>query len=197
MSLTNLHGYEPFAPPRPIDFDSWSQREARSYFEWFVDQIPERIDQLRKLVEKTDGACRLDGTPESLFCLGELLFAQVAIRSSTREEIAEDMNELPSHLRPFVQVEDWQLDDLTISLCVDVGIYLAEVLVREHPHLEWALWSRKTVGHNRPVVRGFEGDVPLDPIRVVINLALGKVRKADKPTRLREVYEVWARKVIV
>lgn len=77
MSLTNLHGYEPFAPPRPIDFDSWSQREARSYFEWFVDQIPERIDQLRKLVEKTDGACR----PWWMVYVGDLEVVHARLRA--------------------------------------------------------------------------------------------------------------------
>jgi hypothetical protein len=102
---------------------------------------------------------------------------------------------LPNHLRPLVEVEDWQLTEKTLSLCVDVGIYLAEVLRGAHPELKWSLWTRRTVDYHRPVLVGFQGQVPMDPIRIAINVALGMVRGERQPTRLRELFDVWSKKV--
>lgn len=195
MPSIRLQGYKRFEPPLRLDFEGWSRREAHSYFEWFMNQVPTRLRELRKLTKRLDGECELDDSTESLFCLGKLLVGYARTRPSTPRELAEDVNDLPSHLRPFVDVEDWQLTEDTISLCVDVGIYFAEVLRQAHPSLEWRLWTRKTVGHNRPVLVGFDGNVPLDPTRVSINVALGEARGQHGEARLRELFDVWSAKV--
>ena len=176
-----LPGYRPFRPPKRLDFTGWSRQEARSYFEWFTERIPERMGELRRTIERLKHDCSLDGTPDSLICLGEILLSRVSTRASTPEETAQEATELPQQLRPFVEIEEWQLTEETLSLCVDVGIYLAEVLRSTHPDLRWALWTRKTVDYNRPVLVGFQGNVPLDPIRIAINVALGKARGEHQP----------------
>jgi hypothetical protein len=194
MPSMRLPGYHRFEPPEKLDFQGWTRGEARSYFEWFMNQIPERLSELRKLGKRLNQDCRLDGSRESLFCLGKILVGHAETRPSTPKELAEDANDLPPHLKPFVEIEEWQLTEDTISLCVDVGIYFAEVLRQEHPSLEWKLWTRKTVGHHRPALVGFQGNVPLDPIRIAINIALGKARGQHGETRLRELFDVWSAK---
>ena len=44
---------------------------------------------------------------------------------------------------------DWALDDVTEYLCIDVGMYFAEVLRRAHPSLRWELWTYRTVEFHR------------------------------------------------
>jgi hypothetical protein len=195
MSSIELPGYRRFEPPQALDFEHWSRREAQSYFEWFMDQVPQRVSELRRLARRLDGGCHLDGSPESLYCLGKILVERAKTRSSTAREIAEDRNDLPSRLRPFVEIEDWQLTEDTLSLCVDVGIYFAEIIREENSSLEWRLWTRKTVGYNRPVLSGFVGDVPLDPVRITINIVLGSVKDEFGENRLEELFHVWSAKV--
>ena len=193
--MIDAAGYRHFSPPMRLDFSGWSRQDARSYFSWFVDQIPERIDELRRVVEAVGPDCTLNCSPDSLACLGHFLFAHVEIRPSTPAEIAEESDELPAQLREHVQLEKWQLTERTLSLCVDVGIYLAEVLRSSHNGLRWSLWTRKTVDYNRPVLVGFQGGMPFDPARIAINVALGKARDKSQPERLQELFRVWSKKV--
>jgi len=90
--------YRLFQPPMPLDFEDWSAREAKSYFEWFVSQIDDRLDELHRLVERARTDCRLDLTPESLACLGEFFVDEVSTRPSTPEETIEDWLALPARL---------------------------------------------------------------------------------------------------
>ena len=184
--------YRPFDPPERLDFDGWTRKEARAYFDWFVGQIPERLYELRRVVAAADADCELDGSPDSLACLGEPFLGWVTTRPRTPDEKAEAYADLPEHPQGAVEVEDWELTEETLSLCVDVGIYFGEVFRAAHPQIEWQLWTRKSVGHHRPVLVGAQGNVPLDPINIATNIAFGTARGRGRPGRLRELFDVWS-----
>jgi hypothetical protein len=84
------------------------------------------------------------------------------------------------------------LTGLTLSLCIDVGIYLAEALRALYPNLRWELWTSGTMGFNRPVVVGFQANVPMESPRIVANIALQRVGGQASPAALRKVFDVWA-----
>lgn len=187
-----LPDYMLFIPPMELDFANWSRKTARSYFDWFLGQISERKDELARLVSRLSPGCRLDDSPDSLRCLGEVFVSEVRTRPSTQEEIAQQGEALTPRLREVVETEVWELTDRTLSLCLDVGIYFAEVLHKEHPTLEWDLWTRKTVEYNRPVLVGFRGNVPLDAPGILVNIARRKVDGQHQVGELKRVFEHWS-----
>ena len=195
MTRLSALGYELFTPPLSLDFARWSRPEARSYFEWFIDQIPSRLAELARVEAAMSEICPLDLLPESLVCLGKTFGSLVETQPRTQEQLTHARQELPSTLRPVVEVEDWELTEEGLSLCVDVGVYFAEVLRKAHPTLRWEPWVRKTVDLNRPVLVGFRGSVPLDPVRIAINTALSEAAGEHRPNRLSELFDVWSSKV--
>jgi len=195
MTSLSALGYELFTPPLSLDFGRWSRREARTHFAWFVEQIPNRLAELARIEALMSETCLLDLLPKSLVCLGESFHSLVETRPRTQEQLTHARLELPSNLRPVVEVEDWELTEEALSLCVDVGVYFAEVLRKAHPSLRWELWVRKTVDLNRPVLVGSRGSVPLDPVRIAINTALSEAAGEHRPNRLSELFDVWSSKV--
>jgi len=84
--LSRFPNYNRFDPPMALDFANWTRREARSYFDWFIDHIPERMNELRRFARFAMPDCDLDGLPDSLRCLGKLLIEHVATRPRTAKE---------------------------------------------------------------------------------------------------------------
>lgn len=180
-----------------MEFERWTRSEALDYFDWFMTQIDQRIRTLSTAIHGSDvgSDCMLDGTPDSLLCLGEVLLAVTATRPSTAQERAAEASLFPEHLSSTVVPEGWELTEATLSVVVDVGIYFAETLRRAHPSLAWVLWTRRTVDFQRPVIVPFRGGVPLDPIRISGNIALQAARGGPDRTRLRELFDYWGDRV--
>jgi hypothetical protein len=191
-------GYRLFTPPFDLRFREWSRGEARAYFEWFTAHIQERIDELQRVVGRIrPDLPHLDRSPDSLFLVGAFFVDNIRVRPKTQEEIAELRSAITPRLREIVPISDWIMDDATLSLCADVGIYFGEVL-RDHHRavVRWSLWTRRTAQYQRPVLVGFAGSVPLDPVRIAVNVAYDAGGGRSNPNRLRELFGVWSNKVL-
>ncbi|WP_110953622.1 hypothetical protein [Anaerosinus massiliensis] len=60
-------------PPNFMSYDDMTRSEAKKHLEWYVNQIPERLELLRKAYEETGGGAKeeLDYSVESLRRLWE------------------------------------------------------------------------------------------------------------------------------
>ena len=89
--------YKIIQPPFTLKFREMSKTELKDYFRWFLDTIPERINELANAVSQTRGfeTWQPDYTLASLDLLGEWLAAQVETREQTEEEFQEAKNRLP------------------------------------------------------------------------------------------------------
>jgi hypothetical protein len=76
-------------------------------------------------------------------------------------------------------------------------MYFAQAIMRLHPQLRWSLplGSKRFIDYGQPVLEGFQGDVPLNPVRVVTNLAFGIARGKRNPTELAELLDTWSAQV--
>lgn len=205
MQSPRLAGYELFVPYTEPRFDEWKTKEARAYFNWFIEQIPDRIRELASVVEAWDADCHLDFDPDSLYCLGRFFLRHVGTRPKSDEELAQERAFLRSvkgsyglTMESIIEVQDSTLDPTTISLCVDIGMYFGEVLRASHPQLRWDLWTRKTEPHNRPALVGFDFKLGLDPVGLLVTRAWAVAREEERnPNRLRELLEAWSREAPV
>ena len=183
--------YNIVRPPCSLDFRELSKKELQDYFDWFMDAIPLRVDELTSAVRQSPGFedWHAFNTPESLDDLGEWLATHVETRPRTREELEE----MRSGLAFPIDVPTVELTNQTFSLAMDTGMYLSQVFLHNHPSLRWtqALRGKKYVDYGQPVLVEFATG-PFNPVRMMVTLAYGVVRRTRNGGRLRELYEIWA-----
>lgn len=185
--------YNTIKPPFTLKFPQMSKEELKEYGRWFHQIMPQRIAELTKVVQSSPdfGDWRPSFTPASLSVLGRWFAIQVDTRTRTQEEQLERRSPYP------IERSDWELTDRTFSLAVDVGMYLSQVLLRDYPSLKWdqPTGSKKFIDYGQPILIGFAGDVPLNPIHIVIMLAYGIAQKMKTGKALRDIYDIWSKMV--
>jgi len=173
--------YDIIQPPfKTLDTTELSRTEIRDQYEWFVRVIPERIEVLEQTVISTKGyeEWRASYLPGSLPQLSAWFTGNVSTRPRTHEEKVT----LCAGGLPWFGPEalaDWGLTRRTLSLCVDIGMYLGEVLIRNFPELKWRLLStgsKRYVDYGRPVIGPLKV-YDFNPVRGVVMMAYGVARR--------------------
>lgn len=189
---TNM-AYTIIQPPFELKFREKSKKDLVAYRQWFHAVMPERIAELTKAVRSTAGSrnWEADLTPDSLGPLGEWFRGQVETRKRTDAE----MGEIRSRLTFPIDVPGEELTSSSFSLAMDIGMYLGQVILRNLPGARWdqPLKNSKFVDYGQPVIMGL-GTVPLNPIRIAVTLAYAFAAREQAGDRLRELYDVWAKK---
>jgi hypothetical protein len=179
-------------PPLAADFWHMSRKELRAYNAWFHEVTPERIGVLGAIVGETPGYedWQPDGSPDSLEALGEWFRDQAGTRALTPEEVEAIRGELE-----FTDEESArELDARTISLALDIAMYVSQVFVKNHPSLKWHqdLRSKSSIDYGQPLLIGFADKVPLNPVGVVLTIAYSFADKSRPGGELRELYDIWS-----
>ena len=181
-------------PPFTYRFRHLSRKELKDYYQWFIDAIPKGISNLAEAVRQTPGFenWRPDFTPSSLDTLGEWFATQVEKRKRTDEEIEQIKNGLTF----LMEISREELTDRTFSVAVDVGMYFSQVLLNSHPSLQWnqPFGGKLHIDYGQPVLAGF-GAMAFNPVQMMTTLAYGLVNKKQTGRRLREIYDIWSKKV--
>jgi hypothetical protein len=186
--------YEIIQPPFEKNLEDMPKAELKQYFQWFLDVLPKRMNVLEEAVRATPGFenWHADFTPSSLGPLGHWFATQVETRSRSADEL-DKMREKQSSP---VDVPGEELTHKTLSLAVDIGMYLGQVFLTNHPSLKWAqdISNKKFAYYGQPLLVGF-GSVPLNPAGTALVQAYGLVSKSKTGDRLREVYDIWQKRI--
>ena len=191
-----MSAYETIQPPFTLNFPEMSKKELRAYFKWFQEIMPCRIEQLASTVQSSPGFenWQPNFSPDSLNSLGEWFATQIETRHRTQEEI-----EAFNAQAPFpIELSGTELTNRTFSLAMDIGIYLNQVFLLNHPSLKWdqPLGGKRFVDYGQPVLVGFyEGKVPLNSVGLLVALAYGLRDKRRGGGRLRELYDIWSKAI--
>jgi hypothetical protein len=181
--------YQLFSPP--VAFPLWKlrARQARQYYDWFQSQIPVRLEELRRLVEPY--GVPLDYKRETLPALGRWFELQVETRPRTPEEMAAERLKEPAWLEGYVT--PWVLTERTFSICIDTGIYFAELLRHFHPALRWdlVLKPKNDVDFHEPVLVGFPNRVRFNPTRILMVLAFKVVDGESMAPEFPRLLRTW------
>jgi hypothetical protein len=170
-------------------FRELTSKQARQQYEWFLSQIPVRLEELRLLIEPY--GLSLNYTRESLPALGRWFELQVETRPRTPEEMAAERLKEPAWLEGYVK--PWVFTERTFSICIDTGIYFAELLRHFHPHLQWdlVLKPKNDADLHEPVLVGFPGRVRLNPTRIIRVLAYKVVDGESAAAELPRLLRTW------
>jgi hypothetical protein len=186
--------YHIIQPPFTLKFREMSKTELKDYFRWFLNVIPERVNELANAVSQTPGfgAWQPDYTPASLDVLGEWFAAQVETRERTEGEVQDIENRSPF---PF-DISGSELTNRTFSLAMDTGMYLSQVFLQNHPSLRWnqEFGYKKDIDYGQPVLIEF-GPSPFNPVQMMVTQAYGLASKNKTGKDLRRLYEYWSNQV--
>lgn len=186
--------YATIQPPFTLKFREMSKQELKDYFRWFFDVLPHRTRELAETVRQSPGfeTWQPDQTPASLDALGEWF----SVQAETRKRTPDERQEIASRSSFPIEVPNEELTNRTFSLAMDIGMYLAQVFLKNFPSLRWEqpLDDKKFADYGQPVLDGF-GPVPFNPVRIAVTLAYGLVSKKQSGKRLREIYDYWSKQV--
>lgn len=166
---TSKMNYPLLIPPFDIDFSEMSPAQAREHLEWFVSQIPERLDLLSGV-----STISLDYSNESLIHLWEWFLPRVSIERKSNEELSNSLSVIPEWLKETFSQNPRHTKKLTKEstvLAIDISMYFSNMFLYKYPMLKWSVntKSKKYVYYNMPVISGF-GKTELSSANVVIIL---------------------------
>jgi hypothetical protein len=196
--------YSLLVPPTSRPRREMTRKEAREYFKWFVDEIPNRIRILERVVKMsmmTEGQNWLaDKSRPSLQVLGDWFAEQVKrepMSEADRAEWSRELEKVEEKYRPIFQFPEWKLTTKTFSLVYDVGMYLGEVLRHAESLLQWQLYTKhkRSVDYQEPVLAGTRIDNYVNPIALVHTIALGLAEGKETRSALVDVFDIWIKKL--
>jgi len=184
--------YPIIQPPFTLQFREMSKPELKSYFEWFMKMIPERIEVLERAVRESPeySSWSADCSSSSLKGLGEWFVGQV----ETRERSSEELDAIKLSLSFPMEIDTEELTNRTFSLAMDIGMYFSQVVLTSLPGTKWEQYfgNKRDADYGQPVIMGF-GVVPLNPVSIIVTLAYGISRGKRSGGRLSELYDTWAK----
>ena len=107
------------------------------------------------------------------------------------------MEQVKKRLTFPMEIPREELTDQTFSLAVDVGMYFSQILLKNYPSLQWnqPFGGKLHIDYGQPVLAGF-GAMAFNPVHMMTMLAYSLADKKQTGKRLREVYDIWSKKVL-
>lgn len=186
--------YSIIQPPFTLKFTEMTKKELKDYYSWFQNILPLRLEKLITSVKETRSfeSWHADFSPESLYLLGDWLASKIETRLRSKDEI-KDIKK--SSLFP-IDIPTEELTNETFSIAMDVGMYLGEVFLKNHPTLSWdqPFGNKKFVDYGQPVITGL-GSIPFNPVRMIVTLSYSLVSGVENGKSLRELYDIWVKRI--
>ena len=184
------------SPPHDnLSFKEMKKKQAEEYFEWYVSQIPLKIELLEEIAASDGVKTVFDFTPESLIPIWEWHETKITYRQLTEEEIQAERNMHPEWMWDRIADRDLSFD--TLYYCMALALYFAEVIIRNaNGKVNWGFFSKpkNRMGVNEPTLLGFKCNQDLNPRRVLVNCTRKSAREF-KSTRLKDAYDIWIKDV--
>ena len=180
-------------------FFELTPKQAKEYFLWYTSEIPNRIALLWEYMkQERPEAEPFDYSPESLLPLWEWYEQKIEQVPMTAEEIERRVRVFPKYLESDIRKNTKKFTDETLSLALDISIYLGEVVVKNYPHLRWNYRTRpkREFSVYRPVIDGLNYKMTLEPTQIVFVLMLKSVKEQNK-IRLYNIYCHWEREYFI
>ena len=173
----------------PIDFcyRDYSLESLKNNADWFFENKSTRLEILKTAVSSQYQCDFLDYSCDSLILLAKWLnstFEKVPLTTSQLEEKR-------AKTASYIDIEDWRLSDLSLSMVFDVGVFLGEMMIYNHQGLEWQqyLKNKKNNDYGHMIID--LGKIYMNPIWLVYIQVLKMADGSFSETCLSDIYNVW------
>lgn len=146
--------YKILIPPISKPFEDFNVQEAKSFFEWHINQIPSRIKYLGEI-----SSCKLDKTLQSMVSLWQWFLNCAEVENTPKKRMAELKQALEKS--PFSQdilgESKVQFSLKTEYMIRDIGMYVGQFFVENSNKLYWSYHTDtdKDSFANIPLISGF------------------------------------------
>lgn len=175
-------------------FASFTKKEAKIYFQWYTEQIEERIEYLGKYIHSQDPSIVLDFSVNSLITVWDWYVKQIEVEKYTRKELKTIAKSYPKWIRKDLMSDDRKMSEKTIAICSDVAIYFAEVFRKNHEQdVSWGYFTgRKTrMSVNEPILwMGKDKKLDMNP-RHIVYICTMHAMDGDTDFNLYQLYHTW------
>jgi hypothetical protein len=161
MQTTRWDEYEIFDPQVDRPLAELTPAEARAHYALVMETKDQRVDELKNLARAA--RIELDDSEEALQRFNDWFVMDVK----------------PDPDRPEQAGGRW------LSVCHDLSLYLADLIMARHPHLHWKLQKtgKRDLSYQRPVLVGFRNAHPtytVDLYFALTQYAGGLVRREQE-----------------
>lgn len=177
--------------PADLLLGKYELKGVKAYGNKFMLTKSERLLSLIKRVsqELNVNEDKLDYSENSLDYITEWLKKHVSKRKLTKAEYELKRKNIPD----YIDVDDWDFDQITISNIIDVGTYLGEVMIQNHKskNLKWTqfLGSRKNVDFGHMVIK--LGKSEMNPVWLLYIFSIKVVDGRERKDGLLGLYKIW------
>lgn len=159
----NAIDYNILIPPITKPIEEFTATETASYFAWFIEQIPGRVEYMASQCSEQLGISRskIDMTPDSLKYVWRWFLRVAEIERTPKrklEHLIGTYSKYPYAIQEYLlRYEKEQFSLQTEYILMDIGMYMGEVFVKNNPVLYWGYYTepRTDFSVNRPVLLGF------------------------------------------
>lgn len=185
--------YELIRPPNSLNFHEFSNCQANAFYTWYLDQIPLRINKLTNYIRSFPGyeSWNVNNPPTAIKQLDAWYGEQVTVRNIGEEETKMIYSNSPEWFQG-VPFPNYDLTPLTISLSVDIGMYISQTMLTLHPEFSWKLIKKpkNAIDYNQPALIG-RGKIEFYPIGIILTYTHGIAKGNKTPGKLEEIYNIW------
>lgn len=178
----------------PYAFFELTPKRAKEYFLWYEQQFSGRIAILWEYMKQERPEMEpFDYSPESLIPLWEWYETKIKQVPMTAKEIEYQVSKHPKWIEEEIRKEMMKYTDETLSLALDISIYLGEIILKSYPNLYWGYRAKpkNEFSANRPVILKLVGKrTYFNPSRIAFVLMI-KSSKAHDKSQLYDLYHYW------
>ncbi|MFO0963185.1 MAG: hypothetical protein U0625_09810 [Phycisphaerales bacterium] len=183
--------YSIIEPPFHRTPSELSVAELKQGFDWYLQSIPRRATVLAEVMAESQGYAQWSPNylRESLAPLGEWFETQIQTRPKSETEI-EAQRLAFGH---SIDLSGPTLNVRTLSLCVDVGMYLGETMRVSCPSLRWVLplKSKRHIYYGLPCLAEFGKRGSVSTGMLVSGLAWMILRGERSGDYLASIHDLW------
>lgn len=181
-----------------LTFRDKKKEELDDFCKWYVDSIHDRIEILERAVKTIPDfkIWKADYSPESLKLLEDWFKEVITSREISEEENYKIWGNGPN-LNKLSGFDDKTLTEETVSIAIDIGMYLSQVFLKNNPKLRWEFVTKKktkSMDYGQPVLVGFRNNMTFEPTGMMLSHAFGYSR-GDFKRSLKDLYDIWVKMI--
>lgn len=193
--------YDMLIPPLDKPFSQLSSAEAKEYFDWYIRNIPGRVEYLQAFSK-----IHLDISVDSLVPLWDWFLKNASVEKSPFSQnsaLKKQLKHIPDDIARSVMIENSvQFSLQTEYILHDIAMYFGEVCVQNNDAIYWGFHTdiKKDSFANKPLLMGFcdrDFSPPFlpafDPEFTVHNIACNLLDGDAAKEDLRDMYNKWRR----
>jgi hypothetical protein len=193
--------YHLFPLPDLPPFVERSKEQSLEYFQWYKLVLPNRVEILENAVITSVGSnyrtWKADKTFLSLDVLNTWFLENIGLVQLSSADRALLKKELRASKIPI----DFEFikDNMTVSIILDIGMYLGEVFRYSLEGTRWKLCKQKqSIDYNQPILTGIKNSltdkkISINPTRLVDVLAAKHLFGGQGPINtLKDIYNFYS-----